>query len=281
MDKADIYNMIESDFDRVFFELGCAYYRSPNYNTMHNFGTLISKYGKEIVFCSKKNIPFAKELLLGAYKEKPSVITAKELGDLLLDLKKYQTAVRYYNEVLRSESLYETVYNLSICYHCLNQYDNLKNLLKSAFANKKFNATQISCLQEFLGLVAGVHGDCNTAAAMLKELQKNTRYENNPETIKIAYLCGDNGFILKNYKAVFADWGLETVDYQILKKVFDEHDPEHLKEFDAWIKHAVFDFYMDNPEFPKNQELISAIETKNSAPNIKLLFSPEFSCDFY
>lgn len=277
----DIRKMIEKDLDEAFFELGLMYKKYPNYKTMHNFGALLSKYGHEISFFSNKNIEYAKKLLLSALKQNQSFITLKELGDLYLGKKQYKTAISYYTTALNQSITYSLCYNLSLCYYFLNDYANMNRLLKRAITSFHFLNYEEIALQELLGIASAKFGDKQNAIFLLKELLNTPEYERNPDTIKLAFLCGEHSFILQNYKNILSNWILEAVDYKILCKVFIEFNPERFGEFEKWIKYKVLDFYEDNPNFDKDIELLKAIETKDCIPNIKFSFTPIFTCDFY
>lgn len=281
IEKIDIHKMIEKDIDETFFELGLMYKKQTNYKTMHNFGTLISKYGKEISFCSKKNIEYATELLLSAKKQNPSFITLKELGDIYLSQKEYKEAISYYTDALNKKMPYALCYNLSSCYYHLQDYTNMKIILEQATVVSNFTNFEIISLQEVFALAAAVFGDKHTALKLFKNLLNNPAYEINPETIKLAYLCGEYSFISQNYISAFSGWILNAVDYKILSKVFDEANPKQFAEFEKWIEETVFKFYIKNPDFEQDLDLINAIKNKECITKIELSLNPIFSCDFY
>ena len=110
--RKSINEMIERDVDEAFFVLGAEYKKEGTYTTMHNLGTLLSKFGHELTFCPKDRVMIAEKLLLCAKNEKESPITNKELGDLYFEEESMKWRVRFMKRhlVTKMIMLFVTIY---------------------------------------------------------------------------------------------------------------------------------------------------------------------------
>ena len=275
--------MIKKDVDEAFFLFGLKYKRYPTYQTAHNLGTFLSKYGRETSFFSRRTMHLAKALLLEAKNQEGSFITLKELGDLYLDSKKYKLAVVSYNNALKQKTTYATCYNLALCYYYLKDFQNMKLHLQRFLNNAEFSDDESANLTELLAFAYAFTGNSELAKRNLYLLQENKSYANTPETLKLAYLCDDLSFILNHYKAVFSNWMFEFVSFQIVYQAFYRTQNQSLDKFENLFRQEVETFYSENPDFDQTDKdkLLEQIDSKEYIPNIELTLSPVFSCDFY
>ena len=242
--QKQIKTIIEKDIDEAYFLLGLEYKKNPTYATMHNLGVLLSKYGHEISFIPQNYFAVAKDLLLSAKNKKSNFITLKELGDLFLKQKEYESAISYYTEALNQKITYSVCYNLALCYYFLNDYEKMIICLEQSLKSSLFQSIELAKLQELYGFACALNGDKQSAVNVLRLLQANKEYEYSPETLKLAYLCDEYLFIYENYKKIFNEWIIEAEDYKIIYQVFHKTYTDKIAEFESWINKSIFDFFI-------------------------------------
>lgn len=278
----------EKNLDEVFFALGFLYKKQPDYRTAHNFGTFLSKYGQETSFFSQKMFRMAEELLAEAEGQKESFITSKERGDLYWRLKRYKPAAAAYRRAWKRQKTYSLCYNLAITYFCLRDYVSMAAHLEAALRGEAFpdgGDEGAASLKELLAAAYALSGRKAQARRLLRELQQDGRYENTPQTLRLAYLCEDFSFILDHYEAIFRGWMYEGTSYAIVCRAFRRLNRPGLAAFKAAFRRDVAAFYADNPDLDsKEREALSAQIDEidgGTIPEIALVWAPVFSCDFY
>lgn len=276
-----INKMIENDVDKAFFMLGADYKKRNTYKTMHNFGTLLSKYGCEITFFTEDNFAISEKLLLCANEKKESFITLKELGDLYFKQNKYESAISFYKFSLNYQKRYDVCYNLILCYYILNDYDNMKKYSEQFINELLFSNYELASLYEIYGFACALVKDKQAAQKALNLLKKNSYYSYSPETIKLAYLCEDYLFIFEHFRKIYNEWMIESVDYMIIYQIFQKSHIKQIELFNSWVYENIVCFYNENPEIEPDLELIKAIDSNVCIPNVKFIINPVFSCDFY
>lgn len=274
--------LIEKDIDEAFFLFGLIYKNNTKYESAHNFGVFLSKYGRETSFYQKKMLNLSKKLLLEANRQNESYITLKELGDLYLDLKQYRKAEVSYIKALKKKKTFCVCHNLALSYYLLNDFQNMKLFLEQIIKNTKFNNEDSAQLIELLIFACVQTKDLKQAKIYFTLLLKNSSYLYSPDTLKLAYLCEQFDFILENYKNIFNEWMLDYMSYKIVYQTYYLIAESSLNQYVNWFKDQVESFYSENLNFEQNEKftLLEQINL-NTFPAIEFVIPPTFSCDFY
>lgn len=241
---------IENDLEKAFYLFGLNYKEKLSFDAIHNFGVFLSKYGRESVHYSKKTYVMAESLLKQAISLKPNYTSLKELGDLYFELKRYKLAASQYNQAIKYKRTFQILYNLAVSYFYQGEYLAAQRILQEIFL--EFGAIEKDSMEQASMLLAFVYAyidDKKSAKIQFDKLTQNMKCEITPDILKLAYICKDNTYIVKNYRTLLDNWMYDTITFQIIYHAYLVEGKERADEFVKWFHKFVLKFQQDNPEF--------------------------------
>lgn len=266
---------IKCDINKAMFLFELAYKEESNLQTIHNFGTFLSKYGEECELSYDARI-LAEEKLREALKISANYASYKELADLYLLQGRYTDAIDLYRNALEYNQTAGALVNLAICHYYEKEYHKLTAVINETFGLSIISdeiTDEIYMLSSFGYALSGAIGK---AKEMFGILTKKEEYIPKPESLWLAYLCGEYSYILKNYQAVMEDWFFDVTTFKTVYQAYLHTDKQRLEQFVRDYRKKVVQFYQENQDFDQEEktELISAIDRGPYLPKIDYL--PQF-----
>ena len=158
----------------------------------------------------------------------------------------------------------------------------MKALLAEAADRAGYSGTERAALNGLYGFSCVFDGDVPEAVRVVRSLQTDEWYSFTPDTLKLAFLCGEYAFILQSYAAVYAEWIIEPEDYRIVRAAFQKAGADRSEEFCAWREREVVGFCAENPDMDTT-ELMGAVKEERSPADVAVTVTIPyvFSCEFY
>ena len=276
-----VIELIETDVDAAFFLLGSNYKNHPTVETAHNFGTFISKYGKEISYCQNNYFKLARKILYEAQSLKDNYYTDKELGDLYFQSKKYVKACSLYKKAQNQNNTFDILLRLATVNFKLKKFKNASMYFEKSIELCK-SRQELLNLKENLAFSYALSQNVIKARKLFDELIFSKEYEKTPDTLRLAYLCGDQGFILNNYKEIFENWIFDSETLQIVLFAYLKDKPLEFEKAKENIIRYVEQFYSDNSDFDVQDKckLLCSLKEGSSVAEINYDIDIVWQCDF-
>ena len=259
-------------------------YKNPSIQTFNNLGVFYSDVGKYSWITKKYNVNYklAKYYLKRANQFSVSYYTFSELGLLYLKQHNYTKASFSLTKALEIKQTSFVLNNLGVSKYYQKQYHDSSEYFYKAYVD--YNNDEKFWILESYGISLAMDGNLEKAKEVLHILLNNfDKYEVNPDTFTLCYLCTEYNFILDNYENILEKFFISPENFKVISyslKLLQQFDKA--EELKRKLKHSLTNYEL--PKKIKQQYEQAFIKEKDENSNcIEINYHPMVlsQCNYY